>query len=146
MNEYICYEILQHLNSVDDVKNFCITSKSNHLFCKKYMQSIAKKLLSVYQVDYTDPTNFIYVYNHENINDFKHDIIGFDFKKIFKLYLKTYNLEKINYQSKGITSFPIQPKMNYCNLNGNQLTDFPIQPKMTNCYLEGNQLTIINVI
>ena len=40
MNKYIDYEILQYLNSVDD-KNFCIS----------------KKLLSVYQVDYTDPTN-----------------------------------------------------------------------------------------
>jgi hypothetical protein len=62
----IKFEIKQYLNKIEDLSNFCKLNKDNYLFCKRNKESICKHLLNGYQVDYMDPTNFIYVYNRVN--------------------------------------------------------------------------------
>lgn len=91
--------------------------------------------LDKFQVDYKDPTNFIY-YEEDS---FKYKDSTFFI--IFKLYMKYYNINDIRVSNKNITSFPIYPNMIIFDGENNQLTSFPIQHNMIVFYGENNKLT-----
>lgn len=142
-------------SEVDKLQDICLVKKvySTNQHC------ISKKFLENYSVDYDDPTNFIYVYNKDDISDFKTES-GSDYISILKLYMKCFYLEMIvcanikitsfpiypNMKSfygpdNKLTSFPVQPSMNFFWGVCNQLTSFPVQPNMTHFYGQYNQLT-----
>ena len=108
--------------------------------CKENTNTIAKHFLNLYKVDYKDPTNFIYVMDRKDINDYKNGE-RYKYGSILKLYMKHYYKHKIRCNNKNITSFPIYPNMETCEINNNQLRTFPIQPVMIYCYINNNNLT-----
>ena len=63
LSENILLEILTKLKNLKDIQNFCNTSKKTFNTCKQNKKIIAKYILDIYQVDYTDPSNFIYLAN-----------------------------------------------------------------------------------
>jgi hypothetical protein len=108
----------------------------------------AKKILQLYEVDYTDPTNYIYlIYGTTQFIDIKNYKIDgeWKYKEILELYRREYHQKQIIAPSSNITSIGIYPFMIICELSGNKLTSFPKQPKMKECYLDGNNLTSFNV-
>ena len=155
----IYVELLEHINSPDDIKNFCSQNKYLHNLCQDNESVIARHFLNKYQVDYSDPTNFIYIYNNVKINNYRDDNNRWDYVKIYKLYMKQFNKTKIEISNNVISSFPIYPKMIEIEISDNlltsfpiqpemkefmgsvnELTSFPVQPKMKYCDVEGNQL------
>ena len=83
-----------------------------------------KEYLNKYQVDYTDPTNFIYVSLKVKMNEFKD--INWDNQRILQLYMKHYDEHCIMCDGLNITSFPIYPNMTEFYGDNNQLTSFLI--------------------
>ena len=80
--------------------------------CFENKSSISRHLLRIYQVDYKDPSNFIYIYNNVSIQDYKDQDNKWKYPSLLKLYLKNYKIEYIELREK-ITSFPIYPSMVY---------------------------------
>ncbi len=99
-----------------------------------------KSKLIKYKVNYTDPTNFIYVANKQKLENFYKNS-SWKYNEIQDLYMKYFEEKEIIFINCSITSFPIYPNMTYCNLQNNKLTTFPIQPKMTGCNLQNNKIT-----
>jgi hypothetical protein len=119
------------------------TCKSNNYIYNNNDFYKAKCELYRYQVDYKDPTNFIYIYNKKEIPftaQGDHDLI-----EILKIYMLQFNMEKITCMYAGITSFPVYPKMTECDISNNELTSFPVQPVMTFCDISNNELTSFNI-
>ena len=139
LNNDIYSLLSEKINSVETLQQFCKSNKEFRQICRLNKNSICKYLLEIYKVDYTDPTNFIYIINNKTIDDFK-DKKKYKFSSIFKLYMKSYFKTEINCGEMNITSFPIYPNMIIFNGRRNQLTTFPIQPKMTYFYGNDNQL------
>ena len=141
MND-IHHYLLNYINNVDDLNKYCSQNKYFLNLCKENTHKIAKHFLDLYKVDYKDPTNFIYVYNDKDINDYK---INDNYKlgSIFKLYMKNYYDKKIKCEYLDITSFPIYPNMEVFKGIKNKLTTFPIQPKMEYFYGHNNQFNLI---
>ena len=104
------------------------------------MSYISSHFLKIYQVDYKDPSNFIYVMNNKDIQDYKSDK-SWNYPSIFKLYMKYYYTTKIICNDKKMTTFPIYPNMETFEGNHNQLTSFSIQPNMKYFLGRKNQLT-----
>ena len=88
-----------------------------------------KAILELYKVDYTDPTNFIYVINNKKIDDYKIVNGNWNYNGLLKLYMKFFNKKNIECEE-DITSFPIYPNMTHFDVRDNQLTSFPIQPNI----------------
>ena len=155
LNSDIYYLIIKQMD-IEDLQNFCIINKYVSQICSKYKSNISKHFLKVYQVDYKDPSNFIYLYNNVKIEDYK-EFGKWEYHSLLELYLKNYkNLiikcsknitsfppKMINFSGydNQLTSFPIQPEMEDFHGVNNRLTSFPIQPKMINFYGNRNQLT-----
>ncbi len=124
-----------------------------------------KSKLIKYQVDYMDPTNFIYVVNNQKLENFYKNGL-WDYNKIYDLYMKYFYEKTVRYvsnsgsrpvkitsfpvqpkmtncyiENNNLTTFPVQPEMTFCSIQNNNLTTFPVQPKMTSCYIENNKLT-----
>ena len=157
----IFLEIIDNISSIEDLQKICSLNKHNYNMCKYYSKSISKKLLDIFQVDYTDPSNFIYIESGKKINDYgpKDDNREYNYKGILKIYMKYYYETEIKlhydnitsfpiypnmikfYGIGKLTSFPIQPKMKLFQGWYNQLTSFPIQPMMEEFIGNRNQLT-----
>lgn len=139
---YDIYTLLvKQIDSLETLQKFSCQNKYFLNFCKENTCSIAKHFLNKYKIDYTDPTNFIYVYNKVKINNYKRADGSWKFGSIFRLYLQTYNLETIICDNLGITSFPIYPNMSKFRGINNGLTSFPVQPNMEKFIGFNNQLT-----
>ena len=124
-------EILFSIINMSDISEIISFSKMNKVinsFIKKDKELQARITLERYQVDYEDPTNFIYLYNKVNISDYKN--ITWKYSKIVELYFLCFNEEKINCRNLGITSFPIYPNMTHFYGEYNNLELFPVQSKM----------------
>ena len=67
LNSDICYLIIKQMDYIEDLQNFCIINKSVSQICSKYKSIISKHFLETYQVNYKDPSNFIYLYNNVKI-------------------------------------------------------------------------------
>ena len=85
----INYNILLQIDNIPDLKNFCKSSSLNSVICKENLNIVCQGMLKNYQVDYTDPTNFIYVYNNVKQNDYKNNQ-GWLYKDLFKLYMRHF--------------------------------------------------------
>ena len=110
------FEIIKH-SFPHDIFNLCQVNSDWASFFIANKESIAKQMLKTMQVDYQDPTNFIYVMNKKNANDYKQEDT-WNYTGIFKLYYNFYN-EKVIYcygnQIIKIDNLP--PKLQI--LNGN---------------------------
>ncbi len=133
-------QILENINDYESFKNFCSLNKQNFVFCKNNQNLLKNVLIKIFKINYKEPTNFIYVYNKVDINDFKRNVKEFDLSKILKLYLKNYNEKKIDCNTLGITSFPVYPNLENLIIYGNRLKDFPIQPKLKSLIIYNNNL------
>jgi hypothetical protein len=139
LNYDLYFEILKNID-IGDLKNYCNQSKMFKQMCQDNQKAISKHFLKKYQVEYTDPNNFIYKYNDKSIDNYRTND-KWDYKKLLKLYMLNYDVKIIRCESKEITSFPIQPNMTWFIGRNNQLTSFPIQPNMTSFDGRRNQLT-----
>lgn len=139
---YDIYTLLvKQIDCLETLQKFSCQNKYFLNFCKENTCSIAKHFLNKYKIDYADPTNFIYLYNKVNINNYKKIDGSWKLGSIFRLYLQTYNLETIICDNLGITSFPIYPNLSKFRGINNGLTSFPIQPNMLCFWGDNNGLT-----
>ena len=122
------FEIIKH-SFPHDIFNLCQVNSDWASFFIANKESIAKQMLKTMQVDYQDPTIFIYVMNKKNANDYKQEDT-WNYTGIFKLYYRFYNEKAIDLLDNLITSFPIMPKLERLECNSNQLTSIPIMPKL----------------
>ena len=150
----IKFKIKQFLN-IEDLQQFCKLNKDNYLFCKNNKENICKHLLNMYKVNYTDPTNFIYIYNNTNQNKYKIND-NWKYSSLFKLYMKQYYSKKINLnfdedsdsdsdeeQSK-ITSIPNYPNLQKLDCTNHLLKNLPnlmVNLRILKC--SNNKLTSI---
>ena len=51
LSSEISLNIIENLNSLEDVQNFCSINKSNYDLCKRYRQTVCKSILNVMKVD-----------------------------------------------------------------------------------------------
>lgn len=128
-DEDIQFEIIKQIDSVEALQKFCKLNKQYITFCQNNAEMISKNILNKFKVNYTDPTNFIYVMNKKNIDDYRQNG-QWKYKSLFKLYMTHYYKKEINCSNLGITSFPIYPNMKVFYGQNNLLTNFPVQPEM----------------
>lgn len=119
-----------------EFEKLCNSSKFYRNICNEYFKELI--FLHDHEVDFQDPTNFIYVANNVKIKDYKRNGVWL-YKEIKKLYMKHYNKKTIKVEKK-ITSFPIYPNMLDFYARNNNLTTFPVQPKMSTFYGHDNKL------
>jgi hypothetical protein len=74
----------------EDLKNICSQNKDFKNFCSQNKNYIAKIFLTKYQVDYKDPSNYIYVAHKANINDYKNSDGTWNFGELLVLYSKSF--------------------------------------------------------
>ena len=139
LNQDVFFEIIKNA-SPDDLQSICSSNKQFYELCKNNKKGLSKIFLDKYQVDYKDPSNFIFRFNKVNQNDYKNEN-GWKFESLFKLYMKTFKIISIQCEEMEITSCPILPNMVEFLGHNNLLTSFPIQPKMTHFRGNNNQLT-----
>jgi hypothetical protein len=140
MNFELKHLLSTQIDSIESLQKLCSQNKEFFKICKQNTYIIAKNFLNKYQVDYTDPNNFIYIFNNANIKDYK-DNNRWNLGSIFKLYMKAYSYKEIICDNMGITSFPIYPNMKKFNGFNNKLTSFPVQPNMIDFFGSNNKLT-----
>ena len=70
MNQDTFLEIIKH-STPDNLHNLCTSNKYFYNVCNNNKEWIAKFFLDKYQVEYNDPTNFIYVDNRKNIKNYR---------------------------------------------------------------------------
>ena len=147
MNEKIPVEVILNIitkTSPDNLYKICSQNKHYSEICKNNFNFIAKYYLDKYEVNYTDPGNFIYKYHKTGINNFKDwETCKWNYPGLFRLYMKMFNESIIDCMNKNmnITSFPIYPNMIEFYGENNKLTSFPTQPKMVKFYGRDNKLT-----
>lgn len=136
LSDNIKFQLLKKMN-FEDLEKFCSEDENFVNFCSKNKDSIAKMFLNKYKVEYTDPTNYIYLANNAKMDDYKNSDGTWEFGLLLTLYAKSYSKKHISYTD-GMTSFPIYPNM--INFHGpdNDLKNFPVQPKMTECEISHN--------
>ena len=130
MND-IKYYLVKYINSIDDLKNFCMQDKSFYNICKTSKQTIAAHFLNIHKVDYKNPENYIYKYNKVDIKDYIIDSV-YNLQSIFKLYMKSetillYTLETYKVDYKDPNSFIYK----YSNA---QMKDYIIIDSVYNLY------------
>lgn len=138
-------KILLNLNSVDTVRSFCEISSFHLKICKKYSHDIAKRLIDIYQINYEDPGNFIYIMNNTTIDTCKNTDDSYNYKKIFRLYLNYYDQEEIYCLNKQITSIPIYPKLKDLTCSYNELTELPNMPNLIELNCDSNKITKLKI-
>jgi Leucine-rich repeat (LRR) protein len=122
---------IEFLFSIDDLnalKNFCKINKGARELCRRYRVAICKKFLQRYQVDYNDPTNFIYVMNNVKKESFFKDGEP-EYCRLLFLYSKFYDHKSIHFGhgrfGKEITSMPLYPNVKSLVCYGNNLKSLP---------------------
>ena len=158
-------QILDLLKTLEikELIKLCFINKRYSKICKKYSKEIFKNILDKFKVDYMDKTNFVYVANNADIQDYVRED-NINYYEIFKLYGKFYYDKTIHFvktnERKDISSFPIyphmekctihftsiiyfpsQPRMVYCDLMFNTIENFDIQPRMIDCTVSNNRLS-----
>lgn len=103
---YDIYNLLTHkIDSIETLQNYCRINKNIYKMCKDNRNSISKHLLEVYQVDYTDSSNFIYIYNKVNMIDYKDIDNKWKYQSLLKLYMKHYNQHEIKCRGNELLHF-----------------------------------------
>lgn len=144
MNTDIFLYTLKYITSYDDMLNICKTNSQFYNACKNNIKSVSKYLLKLYKVDFTDPSNYIYVHNNVTIDDYKSHS-GWLYNKLWLLYLKDYYKDDIICDNEGITSFPIYPNMESFFGEGNKLNRFYTQPNMIEFWGEHNLISKFDI-
>src|SRR2546422_776480 len=134
----IILEILFLLKDIDSYFNLFLVNKRINNICKQCSSQISKYFLNKYQVDYNDPTNFIYVYKKLNINDYSNDYL-----KILQLYFSYTGMKKIECYNKKITSIPAFPNLQELHCILNQITTLPKYPNLKKLNCKYNQITTL---
>ena len=148
MSSFLNYDII--LNIIKQIKNpqdldaFCASHPNNYRFCKYARLPIIKHLLDINNVEYTIPTNFIYIYSNIPITTFIKDGT-FNLYAIYKLYSRLNKLTSISIRNTDISSIPILHNITYCNLSFNKLTNFPPQPSLVECIIMSNSLVSFSI-
>ena len=130
--------IVEKIETLASLKNFCYVNKNNYNFCKTNPNLIIDMIIKLLEIDYRDPGNFIYIANNVVYNQ------NMTPRDILKLYMKFFKESKIVSNGNNITSFPIYPNMKHCDLHNNKLHNFPIQPEMEICILNNNKIKNFN--
>jgi hypothetical protein len=108
------YQIFDKIKDAKTLVRLSQTCKSNNYIYKNNETYKAKCELSRYQVDYKDPTNFIYIYNEREIPFTPKG--EYDLIEILKIYMLQFDMKEIKYTYRGITSFPVYPTMIKCHI------------------------------
>lgn len=120
--------IIERMLDLNDLNAFCKLSSKHRNYCILHADKIAKYYIKKYQIDYTDPNNFIYKMNSTPIERCKYDNGEYNYKKIISLYLPYYNQREINCSAQNISSIPIYPKLEILNCSLNDLETLPEYP------------------
>ena len=104
--------ILQILNNLDikELEKSCKLNKKLYQLCEKYTYDISspyKKFLKEHQVDYKDDNNFIYNYNGISRKNFISRQGRYNYRGIYKLYMKNYYDENIVAQNLNIPIYGV---------------------------------------
>ena len=142
LSEDLILEMFRYIH-IDQIKDMCSLDSALNDYCKDpvHKKRISLLFINKYKIDYADPNNFIYKYNHQDINNYKNPDGTWKLQNILKLYSRAFYLQTINCNNLDITSFPIYPNMKIFYGNHNRLTSFPIQPRMEYFHGDNNQLT-----
>ena len=76
MNYDTIYHTLLKIDNIPDLRNFCKISLEHSKICKENVNTICKRMLEYYNVDYSDTNNFIYRYSEYNDDDSDSDSIN----------------------------------------------------------------------
>lgn len=133
--------IILHMTSFDSIKEFCTISKYHNHICKMYGNDIAKRMIDIYNIDYKDPCNFIYIMNNISIDECKYKNGEFNYKKIVRLYLVFYNDYVIDCVYREITSIPIYPKLETLLCNYNEIKELPELPNLIELHCDHNEIS-----
>lgn len=143
-------QVLDFLKTLEikELVRLCSVNKKYSKICKRYSKEIFKNTLDKFKVNYMDKSNFIYISNDADIDDYITEEY-IDYYGIFKLYGNFYYDKSITfikrYDKKDITSFPVFPHMEKCTIHFTSIVDFPTQPRMTYCNLIFNKIENFNV-
>lgn len=135
----IKFTIVKHINDIDDFKSLLSTNKKWNTFWNEHKEYICKLLLQAMNVDYKDPSNYIYIMYEE---DHKLDRSYYD---LLRIYSKSNNKIDINCSSLGITSIPKLPKLKELCVCDNKLTSIKINSDLEVLCCSGNELTSISI-
>ena len=144
MNNDIFLYTLKYITSYEDMHNICKTNLRFYNACKNNNKLVSKYLLRLYKVDYSDPTNYIYVHNNVNIDEYKSKT-GWLYSKIWLLYFKDYYKDEIICDNEGITTFPIYPNMKSFFGEKNKINRFYTQPNMIEFWGERNNISKFDI-
>lgn len=126
----IIYIIERRMLDLNDLNTFCKLSTKYRNYCISNADKIAKYYIKKYQIDYTDPNNFIYEMNSTPIERCKYDNGEYNYKKIISLYLPYYNQREIICSGRNISSIPIYPKLEILDCGFNNLETLPEYPNL----------------
>src|SRR6187399_2944587 len=111
------------------------------VFYEDHSSLIAEIMLDKYKVDYNYRGNLIYIDEKFEWYFYKDSIVA-DLNKIFLLYLRYYNMEKVDCSKKKLTSLPVLPKLKILNCDDNRLISLPdLSPGLQELYCSYNALT-----
>ena len=105
------------------------------------LEDAYKKFLKEHQVDYKDDNNFIYNYNGISRKNFISRQGRYNYRGIYKLYMKNYYDENIVAQNLKITSFPNYPNLVSLDISDNYLKELPILEKLQRLNADNNNIT-----
>ncbi|NBU34483.1 hypothetical protein EB118_18645 [bacterium] len=100
--------------------------------------------LQKWKIEYTDPTNFIYIMNDTSIESVKNPDESYDFEKIYSLYMKFNSMREIFCTNKSITSIPIYPNVLKLYCHNNRLKEIHGYPNLQTLVCFDNQITSIS--
>ena len=128
INHDIGYYLTKFIHNIDDLSNFCRLNKNFHKICYDNKNLIAKHLLTIYEVNYENPDDFIYKYyinrakkqkKYKNING------TWNYTSIFKLYMKQFYTKSIRDRNNDLSSIPNYPNLEELDCGKNQLIYLP---------------------
>uniref|UniRef100_A0A6C0DVP9 Leucine-rich repeat protein n=1 Tax=viral metagenome TaxID=1070528 RepID=A0A6C0DVP9_9ZZZZ len=116
----------------------------NHKTFVRDIERLISKRIVDYNIEYTDPNNFIYHMNKKSMysiikKDGTHNIYS-----VYNLYMNFYNNKIIDCKSKSIKGkLPYYPKLEILDCTSNQITELPSYPVIREIKCNDNLLTEI---
>ncbi|NBP02713.1 MAG: hypothetical protein EBU90_21855 [Proteobacteria bacterium] len=96
-----------------------------------------------YKIEYTDPTNFIYVMNNVTIDSVKNPDGSFKLAEVYRLYTAFYDKLVINCADLGIGSIPIYPNVVELICAMNNIKELHSYPNLKHLIAYENHITKI---
>lgn len=126
------------------LKDLCATNKRFSNYCNMNKIRIIKYYFKKYDVNYTNPDDFMYKLHDKNINDYKKEDGTFNFPKIFRLYITMKEIPNKHVNVKNVQSMPNYMPI-YKNINTLTLMESSISkiPKLLSENL--HRLNLYNV-